>query len=247
MGNTAKQCRLGLFQDSDFAGDLEDSKTTSGGTLCVFGSHTFVPISWMCKKQTAVSHSSTQSEIISLDAGLRLDGLPALEPWDLIVSVHGNVSRVSDRSVKPENDVHKHHKSQKKIDVMKDIDFVSSNVQSSLQEALLYVFEDNEAVIKMIMKGRSPTMRHVSRTHRVALDWLFDRINLDPKIQIKYIDTKNQLADILTKGSFTRDEWNHLLTLFNISHFSSTACIAAMAKRAQQGSREERVTAKSRL
>ena len=88
-------------------------------------------------------------------------------------------------------------------------------------------FDDNEAVIKVIMKGRSPTMRHVSRTHRVALDWLFDRINLDPKIQIKYIDTKNQLADILTKGNFTRDEWNHLLTLFNISHFSSTSCIAS--------------------
>ena len=83
--NTAKQCRLGLFQDSDFAGDLEDSKSTSGGTLCVFGSHTFVPISWMCKKQIAVSHSSTESEIISLDTGLRLDGLPALELWDLIV------------------------------------------------------------------------------------------------------------------------------------------------------------------
>ena len=27
------------------------------------------------------------------------------------------------------------------------------------------------------------------------------------KIKIKYIDTKNQLADVLTKGSFTRDEW----------------------------------------
>ena len=63
VGNTAKQCRLGLFQDSDFAGDLEDSKSTSGGTLCIFGSHTFVPISWMCNKQTAVSHSSTESEI----------------------------------------------------------------------------------------------------------------------------------------------------------------------------------------
>ena len=59
-------------------------------------------------------------------------------------------------------------------------------------------FEDNEAVIKMILKGRSRTMGHVSRTHRVALDWMFDRINLDSKIQIKYIDTKNQLADILT-------------------------------------------------
>ena len=134
-----------------------------------------------------------------------------------------------------------------KIDVMKDIDAVHSNVQSARQEALLYVFEDNAVVIKMIIKGRSPTMRHVSRTHRVALDWLYDRINLDSKIQIKYIDTKNQLADILTKGNFTRDEWNHLLTLFNISHFSSTACLAAMAKRAQQGSGEERVTAKSRL
>ena len=138
------------------------------------------------------------------------------------------------------------NKSGNKIDAMQDIDSVPSNVQSANQEALLYVFEDNEAVIKMIMKGRSPTMRHVSRTHRVALDWLFDRIDLDPKIQIKYIDTKNQLADILTKENFTRDEWNHLLTLFNISHFSSTACITAMAKRVQQGSGEGHVTAKSR-
>ena len=197
----------------------------------------------MCKKQTAVSHSSTESEIISLDTGLRLDGLPALELWDLIVSVFGNISHVSDRTGQPVNGK---NKSYNKIDDMQDIDSVPSNVQSANREALLYVFEDSEAVIKMIMKGRSPTMRHVSRTHRVALDWLFDRINLDPKIQIKYIDTKNQLEDILTKGNFTRDEWNHLLTLFNISHFSSTTCIAAMAKRAQQESGEGRVTGKSR-
>ena len=110
-------------------------------------------------------------------------------------------------------------------------------VQSASREASLYVFEDNEVVIKMIMKGRSPTMRHVSRIHRVALDWLFDRINLDPKIQIKYI---------LTRGNFTRGEWNHWLALFNISHFSSTACIAAIAKRAQQESGEGRVTDKAR-
>ena len=126
------------------------------------------------------------------------------------------------------------------------VDFISSNVHSSRQEALLYVFEDNEAVIKMIIKGRSPTMRHVSRTRRVALDWLFDRINLDPKIQIKYIDTKNQLADILTKGNFTRDEWNHLLCFLNISHFSSTDCSEVMSKRKQKDSGEERATAKSK-
>ena len=76
--------------------------------------------------------------------------------------------------------------------------------------------------------------------------WLFDRLNLDPKIQIKYIDTKNQLADILTNGNFPRDEWNHLLCLFNISHFSSSVCSETMAKRLQHDSGEERVTAKSR-
>ena len=92
VGNTAKQCWLGLFQDSDFAGDL-DSKSTSSGTLCIFGSHTFVPISWMCKKQTSVSHSSPESEIISFDAGLRLDGIPALDLLDLIVAVLGNTNQ----------------------------------------------------------------------------------------------------------------------------------------------------------
>ena len=127
-----------------------------------------------------------------------------------------------------------------KIDDLNNVDFISSNVNSSRKEALLYIFEDNEAVIKILMKGRSPTMRHVSRTHRVALDRLFNRINLDPKIQIKYIDTKNQLADILTKGNFTRDEWNHLLCLFNISHFSSTDCSGVMSKRTQEDAGEEK-------
>ena len=101
---------------------------------------------------------------------------------------------------------------------------VPSNGKFSRLGAMLYVFDDNEAVIKMIIKGRCPTMRHVSRTHRVALDWLFDRINLDPKIQFWCIDTKYQLADILTKGNSTRDEWNNLLHLLNISHFSSLCC-----------------------
>ena len=119
---------------------------------------------------------------------------------------------------------------------------------------MLYVFEDNEAVIKMIITGGSPTIRHVSRTYRVALDWLSDRIDLGSEIQIRYIDTKHHLADILTKGNFTRDEWNNLLHLFNISHFSSTCCAKnssliscpeTMAKRMQEQKGEERIVAKS--
>ena len=55
----------------------------------------------MCKKQTAVSHGSTESEIISLDTGLRSDGLLALELWYLTVSVSGSVSQISDRTGRP--------------------------------------------------------------------------------------------------------------------------------------------------
>ena len=146
----------------------------------------------------------------------------------------------------PPHTIQKRKQSQRVINDLDNVDFVSFIAKSSHEEAMLYVFEDNEAVIKMIIKGRSPTMRHVSRTHRVALDWLFDRINLDPTIQIKYIDTKNQLADIMTKGNVTRDEWNHLLCLFSISHFSSTNCLEVMSKRTQEDAGEERVTAKSK-
>ena len=46
---------------------------------------------------------------------------------------------------------------------------VPSDAKFSRLGAMLYIFEDNEAVIKMIIKGRSPTMRHVSRTQRVSL------------------------------------------------------------------------------
>ena len=52
-----------------------------------FGSHTCVPLSWMCKKHTSVSRSSTESEIISLDAGLRMDGISVLDLWDLVFEV----------------------------------------------------------------------------------------------------------------------------------------------------------------
>ena len=51
VGNTAQQCRSGLFQDSDFAGDRQDSKSTSGRILCIFGCHTFVPRSWMSRNR----------------------------------------------------------------------------------------------------------------------------------------------------------------------------------------------------
>ena len=85
--NTAQQYRFGFFKESDFAGVLEDSKSTSDAILYIFGSHTFVPISWMCKKPTSVSRCSTEAVVISLDTDLRMDGIPAFNLWHLEIEV----------------------------------------------------------------------------------------------------------------------------------------------------------------
>ena len=131
------------------------------------------------------------------------------------------------------------------VDQLSNLDYVTTNAHYS-HGTQLYIFEDNELVLKMIIRGRSPMMRHASRTHSVALDWLFDRINLDPKIQIKCVDTKNRLADLLTKGSLTRDDLCNLLCLVNImdlsmssrSHCRSVEKATTMSKRIQERKKE---------
>ena len=119
---------------------------------CIFGSRTFVPTSWMCKKQTSVSHSSRESEIVSLDAGLRMDGRPALDGRDVVIEV-----------------------------------------------------------LRSSKSTESPThgaAANCSRDHKSKLKQKGNR------------DVDQQLADMLTKGSFTRDEWDHLFRLLKIMNFS---------------------------
>ena len=196
-----------------------------------------------------MSHSSTEAEIISSDAGLRIDGIHAPDFWDLVIEVlHSDSDRK--QKLKPEGRNLSSNKtsekkqcntqnSQRRLE-LSHVDFVPSNAKDSREGTKLYISEDNEGVIKMIMKGRSSSLRHVSRTHRVALDWLFDRINLDPKIRIRYVaDSKNQIADTLTTGHFIRDEWNHLLCLFNIGLFSSQSCSQFSSQNCSEGMAEK--------
>ena len=54
---------LHLFCDADLAGDVNDSKSTSGGLLVLVGPHTWFPLSAISKKQTAASLSSVEAEL----------------------------------------------------------------------------------------------------------------------------------------------------------------------------------------
>ena len=131
VGNTAQQCRLGLFQDSYSAGDLEDAKLTSRRILCI------------------LNYAMT---------------------------------------------------------------ILSSNVKSSQFGAMPYISEDNEAVIKMSLKGGSPTMRHFSRTRTVALD-----CQLTESILIRRFKS-NMLTPNTTSQTYGQRATSHLMseTIFSI-------------------------------
>ena len=80
--------------------------------------------------------------MVSLDAGLRMDGVPALDVWDLIVTVlHGSTYQKNQVRRDPYKSPTR-KKIHGKIDV-NNVDFVSSNVNSSHKAALFYIFEDN--------------------------------------------------------------------------------------------------------
>ena len=52
---------------------------------------------------------------------------------------------------------------------------------------------------KMTQKGRSPNMRHVQRTSRVDLDWMFERLYKDKASQLRHVGNKKQISDMFTK------------------------------------------------
>ena len=75
------------------------------------------------------------------------------------------------------------------------------------------VLEDNGAVRTMNKKSRAPLLRHVTRTHRVNLDWCLERLREDDGIYLRHVNTKMHIADFLTKGSFAISNWKSLCNL----------------------------------
>jgi len=72
------------FADADFAGDIETQRSTSGYYSVIRGPNTSFPISAGSKRQTCVSHSTPEAELVAADYGLRTDGLPALSLWRVL-------------------------------------------------------------------------------------------------------------------------------------------------------------------
>ena len=77
---STKRLQTGLLPNRQYCKKFDGHKVNlRWRVLCTFGSHTFVPISWACKKQRATSHSITEPETISLDAGSRMEGISSIK------------------------------------------------------------------------------------------------------------------------------------------------------------------------
>ena len=146
------------------------------------------------KKQTLVCHNSAETEIMSVDAGLRTDDIRSIATGFVFSETFPH----SDGYGKPQRDQvasvsHLSHSIDRmSLDV---VDHVPSNIPESSFLAKQNDFDENEAVSRTILKkNRSPIMRLVSRTHRVDLAWLFERINLDMSIPIRHVRTTQTIG-----------------------------------------------------
>ena len=212
VGDNAQDCHVVLYSDADFAGDLIQAKSTSGLYLAIVGPNTFAPITASCKKQTCVSHSSTESEIVAAEQGIRTEGLQALAFWELVtelLSTSPTAKTAETHTVIPK-DLEMNPYSER-FNPAKYFAYCRRPQQTTC----LIIAEDNEAVIKLVKKARSMALRHLPRTHRIDLQWLFE-VCSHPRVCMKYVNTKQQAADLMTKSLNNPQVWQHLLDLAQI-------------------------------
>ena len=84
IGDPWEDLEMTTFTDADFAGSTSDFKSTSGVFVALVGPHSFYPISALSNKQTVVSHSTTEAEVVAMDHGLRKECIPMLDLWEVL-------------------------------------------------------------------------------------------------------------------------------------------------------------------
>ena len=128
---------------------------------CVISEVTPFPVSWMCKKHTSIPHSSTGALIFGTKKNKAQPKHTSTRKVEQFLIHQDPTCHKQTEGLSNEfggSRIHQHK-------------FFSRNLSCTS-------LKTNEVVIKILIKERSPRLRHVSRTHRVVLDWLFDRTNL---------------------------------------------------------------------
>ena len=91
VGDRIQECKLWCFADADHAGEY-DNKSTTGCFLVLIGPNTYFPLTAFSKKQTSVSVSSTEAEVVAANISLRAVGLPSSGLWAYLQNAGGGSS-----------------------------------------------------------------------------------------------------------------------------------------------------------
>ena len=79
----------------------------------------------------------------------------------------------------------------------------------------LYVHEDNQAMMRIMETGKNPTMRYLSRTHRVSVAWLHE-VCQGKDVILGYEESAKMCADIFTKAFSDVTKWKAARKLINV-------------------------------
>ena len=219
IGDSIHDCRLWLFSDADFAGEY-DSKSTTGCALFLVGPNTYYPINAFSKKQTSITMSSTESEVVSANQGVRAQGLPSLSLWyflwrgkaDREVGPRAEMKTTSNSVVAridPELDEIRYGTTRPDGMSIADINGLHVQLPKCFQIRHL---EDNQATITLLLSGRAGVLRHTDRTQKVSFGWLRQQYE-EGHFRLLNVDTSEQVADVFTKPFTERTKWIHALKL----------------------------------
>ena len=75
--------------------------------------------------------------------------------------------------------------------------------------------EDNQATIRIIESGKSPSFRHTDKTQRLNLSWLAEQFRRK-HFRLVYVTSQLQAADILTKPFANSEKWKRAVSLIAV-------------------------------
>ena len=219
IGDPLSECQIWLFADADWAGD-EEAKSTSGCTTVIVGPNTYFPINSFSKKQTVISTSSTEAEVVAANQALRAEGLPVLALFEKLA--YGKVAtklapkgKYADEEVFTRIDPEINEIRNGNVDSGLDVSNIQGLKVHFPDFCQVKFMEDNQATITILKSGNSSSMKHVNRTQNVSFKWLkqqFEREQFD----LVNVGTLYQTADILTKAFTNAAKWEHALRLIGI-------------------------------
>ena len=215
IGDRFRDCQLWLFADADFAGE-HDSKSTTGSYMVLVGPNTYFPINAFSKKQTAITMSSTEAEVIAANHAVRTQGLPSLSLFNYILALTDpdaptqvkakSAGLTAKPKVPKQNDPVVVARIDSGLDELRYGYFHNgpesvanlNNLQLHTGPTFNVKFmEDNQATITILTNGSSAQMRHTDRTQRVSFGWLKQQFE-SQQFDLINVNTNYQAADILT-------------------------------------------------